>query len=147
MTNCKIKRRNNQLFGIHRFVMCKEKISVFDSFKSYKAKNTGVAMAFNYPWIKGLFIYFHLFIIWHFAFSATIELFDYWIIFFTFCLNRSKRKGFLYYVMGQITQVAKLFYETHLEIEIISEEESMDLTHVVMKLHFPNIAYKWVHLH
>ena len=44
--------------------------------------------------------------------------------------------------MGQITQVAKIFYDTNLEIELISEEESMDLTHVVMKLHFQNTAYK-----
>ena len=44
--------------------------------------------------------------------------------------------------MGQITQVAKIFYDTHLEIELISEEESMDLTHVIMKLHFQNTAYK-----
>lgn len=44
--------------------------------------------------------------------------------------------------MGQTTQVAKLFYNTHLEIELVSEEESMDLTHVVMKLHFQNTAFQ-----
>ena len=44
--------------------------------------------------------------------------------------------------MGQITQVAKVFYDTHLEIEIVSEEESMDLTHVIMKLYFTNLAFK-----
>ena len=44
---------------------------------------------------------------------------------------RSKRRGFVYYVMGQVTQLAKAFYNTPLEIEILSEEENMDMTHVV----------------
>ena len=65
-----------------------------------------------------------------------------WILIFIHIYDRSKRKGFVHYVMGQITQVAKIFYDTNLEIELISEEESMDLTHVVMKLHFQNTAYK-----
>ncbi len=51
---------------------------------------------------------------------------------------RSKRKGFVYYVMGQVTQVAKIFYDTPLEIELVSEEETLDMTHVVLKLHFDN---------
>ena len=54
---------------------------------------------------------------------------------------RSKRRGFVYYVMGQITQLAKTFYNTPMEIELLSEEESMDMTHVVMKLHFDNPAF------
>ena len=33
--------------------------------------------------------------------------------------------------MGQVTQLAKTFYDTPLEIELLSEEESMDMTHVV----------------
>ncbi len=61
---------------------------------------------------------------------------------FPFLPTRSKRKGFVYYAMGQITQVARQFYKTHLEIEIISEEESMDMTHVIMKLHFQNNAFR-----
>ena len=43
--------------------------------------------------------------------------------------------------MGQITQLAKTFYNTPMEIELLSEEESMDMTHVVMKLHFDNPAF------
>ena len=46
--------------------------------------------------------------------------------------------------MGQITQVAQQFYNTHLEIELISEEASFDVTQVVMKLHFDNVSYEWV---
>lgn len=55
---------------------------------------------------------------------------------------RSKRKGFVYYVTGQITQVANLIYNTPIQVEILSEEESLTLTHVVMKLHFDNT--NWV---
>ncbi len=56
--------------------------------------------------------------------------------------SRSKRKGFVYYVMGQITQVAKQFYNTSMEIELVSEEESMDSTHIVMKLYFDNSTFR-----
>lgn len=55
---------------------------------------------------------------------------------------RSKRKGYAYYVIGQVTQVAKLFYKTPVEIEVISQEETIDMTNVVMKLHFDNTAFK-----
>lgn len=44
--------------------------------------------------------------------------------------------------MGQITQVARQFYNAPLEIELVSEEETLDMTHVVMRLHFDNTAYK-----
>ncbi len=37
---------------------------------------------------------------------------------------RSKRKGFLYYVMGQIKAVGKHFYNTPVEIEIVSEDST-----------------------
>ena len=36
--------------------------------------------------------------------------------------------------MGQVTQLAKTFYDTPLEIELLSEEESMDMTHVVSQI-------------
>ncbi|XP_053385203.1 soluble guanylate cyclase 88E-like [Mercenaria mercenaria] len=55
---------------------------------------------------------------------------------------RSKRKGYVHYVKGQIRQVGALFYNTKVDIDVISEEESDHMTHVVMKLHFDNTAYK-----
>jgi len=54
---------------------------------------------------------------------------------------RSKRRGFVYYVMGQLNQLAQTFYNLSLEIEVLSEEESMDMTHVIMKLHFDNSSF------
>ena len=54
---------------------------------------------------------------------------------------RSKRKGFLHYVKGQIRQVGKVFYNTNVEIEVLNVEENMDMTHVTMRLYFDNTAY------
>jgi len=54
---------------------------------------------------------------------------------------RSKRRGFTSYVMGQVTQLAKTFYDIPLEIELLQEEEAMDITHVILQLHFENLAY------
>lgn len=55
---------------------------------------------------------------------------------------RSKRKGYVHYVKGQIRQVGLLFYNTKVDIDVISEEETENMTHVVMKLHFDNRAYQ-----
>ncbi|XP_013410650.1 soluble guanylate cyclase 88E isoform X3 [Lingula anatina] len=55
---------------------------------------------------------------------------------------RSKRKGFLHYVKGQIKTVGSLFYNTHVEIDVISHRETEDLTHVVFQLKFDNYAYR-----
>ena len=54
---------------------------------------------------------------------------------------RSKRKGFVYYVCGQIKAVGRVFYDTPVEIEIVSMEDSIDTSHVVMQLSFNNTAY------
>ena len=50
-------------------------------------------------------------------------------------------------MVGQITQVAKVFYDTPLEVEIVDTEETMDMTHVTMKLHFDNQNFSWVFLY
>ncbi|XP_052800959.1 soluble guanylate cyclase 88E-like isoform X2 [Mya arenaria] len=55
---------------------------------------------------------------------------------------RSKRKGYVHYVKGQIRQVGALFYNTKIKIDVISEEETEHMTHVIMKLYFDNTAYK-----
>ena len=47
-------------------------------------------------------------------------------------------------MIGQITQVAKVFYDTPLEIEIQDTEETMDMTHVTMRLHFDNQNFQSV---
>ena len=51
---------------------------------------------------------------------------------------RSKRKGFLYYVKGQLSEVAKQFYQTSLEIEIKKCQMDKNGTYVIMRLHFNN---------
>ena len=38
---------------------------------------------------------------------------------------RSKRKGFSYYVRGQIKQVGKLFYDLDVKIDVLSEKQGM----------------------
>ncbi len=38
-------------------------------------------------------------------------------------------------------QVGHRFYDTNVEIEIVSEEEEFDVTHVVFELKFENTAY------
>lgn len=54
---------------------------------------------------------------------------------------RSKRRGYVYYVMGQIATIAKLFFNTPVEMELLTEDESMDMTHVTMRLHFENLTF------
>ncbi|KAK6191017.1 hypothetical protein SNE40_002767 [Patella caerulea] len=55
---------------------------------------------------------------------------------------RSKRKGFLHYVKGQIRQVGKMFYNTKVDIYVITEEVVDDMVHVVFRLLFDNKAFK-----
>lgn len=55
---------------------------------------------------------------------------------------RSTRKGFTYYVMGQLKQVGKIFYNLDIKIEILSENTNgADKTHVVFQLFFKNDQY------
>eukprot|EP00918_Siedleckia_nematoides_P079159 GHVU01173366.1.p1 GENE.GHVU01173366.1~~GHVU01173366.1.p1 ORF type:complete len:849 (-),score=82.73 GHVU01173366.1:1182-3413(-) len=55
---------------------------------------------------------------------------------------RSRRKGYLHYVIGQIRQVGLHFYNTPIDIEVTLEEDTLDMTHVVMQLIFDNTAFK-----
>lgn len=55
---------------------------------------------------------------------------------------RSKRKGYVHYVKGQIKQVGKMFYKRNVEIDILSEREELDLNHVVLLLKFENKEYQ-----
>ncbi|CAF1102878.1 unnamed protein product [Rotaria sp. Silwood1] len=54
---------------------------------------------------------------------------------------RSRRRGFVHYVIGQITEVGRRFYDTNVQIDIVSEREEFDITHVVFELKFENTAY------
>lgn len=54
---------------------------------------------------------------------------------------RTKRKGFVYYTMGQIRQVAKHFYHKDLEIELIKSEFLGDTNHYTFQLSFDNRAF------
>ena len=51
---------------------------------------------------------------------------------------RSKRKGFLYYVKGQLAEVARVFYQTRLEIEIKKCQMDKNGTYVILRLYFDN---------
>ena len=43
--------------------------------------------------------------------------------------------------MGQIREVGRSFYDTDIEIEILQEEETADLLHVIMRLYFDNKGF------
>lgn len=51
---------------------------------------------------------------------------------------RSQRKGFLYYVKGQLREVARVFFHTDVEIEIKKCQMDKNGTMVIMRLHFDN---------
>ncbi|XP_035673582.1 soluble guanylate cyclase 88E-like isoform X3 [Branchiostoma floridae] len=56
---------------------------------------------------------------------------------------RSRRRGFVHYVKGQLRQVGFLFYQTEINVEVLKETDHAEgLTHVVFRLHFNNRAYK-----
>lgn len=55
---------------------------------------------------------------------------------------RTRRKGFLYYVIGQIQAVGQIFYNTPVDVTVISEDESLDLYLVILRLKFQNTAYR-----
>ncbi|XP_034937770.1 soluble guanylate cyclase 88E [Chelonus insularis] len=54
---------------------------------------------------------------------------------------RSKRRGFVYYTMGQIREVARHFYHKDLQIELVREEVLFDTVHVTFQLTFDNRAF------
>ncbi|XP_044736954.1 soluble guanylate cyclase 88E [Chrysoperla carnea] len=54
---------------------------------------------------------------------------------------RSKRRGFVYYTMGQIREVARHFYHKEMRIELVREELLFDMVHVTFQLTFDNRAF------
>uniref|UniRef100_A0A2S2QF39 guanylate cyclase n=1 Tax=Sipha flava TaxID=143950 RepID=A0A2S2QF39_9HEMI len=54
---------------------------------------------------------------------------------------RSKRRGFVYYTMGQIKQVARHYYHKEMRIELVCEEFLNDTLHVTFQLEFDNRAF------
>ncbi|XP_019639995.1 PREDICTED: soluble guanylate cyclase 88E-like isoform X2 [Branchiostoma belcheri] len=58
---------------------------------------------------------------------------------------RSRRRGFVHYVKGQLRQVGFLFYQTEINVEVIRETDHVHaegLTHVIFRLHFNNKAFR-----
>ncbi|CAH1785621.1 unnamed protein product [Owenia fusiformis] len=55
---------------------------------------------------------------------------------------RSRRRGFVKYVKGQIIEVGRKLYNTQIQVEVVSENETREMTHVVMKLKFDNKTYR-----
>lgn len=55
---------------------------------------------------------------------------------------RTKRKGFIYYTIGQIKEVGRHFYDTEVDVDVISEShEAVDGFHFTMRLKFDNQAF------
>jgi len=54
---------------------------------------------------------------------------------------RTKRRGFVHYVKGQICQVGKQFYNTDVTVDVVLEEDDDIMIHVVFQLHFDNTAF------
>ncbi|KAL8609065.1 hypothetical protein ACOMHN_033658 [Nucella lapillus] len=57
---------------------------------------------------------------------------------------RSRRRGFIHYVKGQIRRVGELFYRTKINIYVVDEREDTEdgTTHVKFRLLFDNIAFR-----
>ncbi|CAG5133322.1 unnamed protein product, partial [Candidula unifasciata] len=56
-------------------------------------------------------------------------------------IYRSMRTGFTYYVMGQLMQCAKMFYNVDVDITVLEEILSDMGCHVTFRLNFDNSAY------
>lgn len=54
----------------------------------------------------------------------------------------SKRKGFMYYVIGQVKEIASSFYNLEVDIKILSNEITNSTTRVVYRLGFNNTGHK-----
>ncbi|XP_067052727.1 soluble guanylate cyclase 88E-like [Acropora muricata] len=54
----------------------------------------------------------------------------------------SKRKGFMFYVVGQVKEIASSFYQKDLDIKILSHEVKGNTTHVAYRLGFDNSGYR-----
>nr|XP_045606017.1 soluble guanylate cyclase 88E-like [Procambarus clarkii] len=54
---------------------------------------------------------------------------------------RSKRRDYAHYTMGQITQVARHFYNTELDVKLIRKEMILETTYVTFQLTFDNQAF------
>ena len=54
----------------------------------------------------------------------------------------SKRKGFMFYVVGQLKQIASQFYNMDVDVKVLSNEVVNNITHVVYRLGFDNTEYK-----
>jgi len=55
---------------------------------------------------------------------------------------KSKRRGFLRYVMGQILEVARTFYGITVEMKVLRNNSTETGCHVVYQLNFNNSAFK-----
>ncbi|XP_050100553.1 soluble guanylate cyclase 88E isoform X2 [Anopheles aquasalis] len=54
---------------------------------------------------------------------------------------RTKRKGFVYYTMGQIRQVARHFYNKEMQIELVKSDLLGETNHYTFQLTFDNRAF------
>ena len=54
----------------------------------------------------------------------------------------SKRKGFMFYVVGQIKEIASQFFYMDVDVKVLSNEVVNNATHVVYRLGFDNSGYK-----
>ena len=54
----------------------------------------------------------------------------------------SKRKGYMHYVVGQVEEVAKMFYNIDVDIKILDQQRVRNVTHVAFRLSFDNTGYK-----
>uniref|UniRef100_A0A1I8GB62 guanylate cyclase n=1 Tax=Macrostomum lignano TaxID=282301 RepID=A0A1I8GB62_9PLAT len=69
-----------------------------------------------------------------------------------FCVNesrtgitlqyRSRRVGFISYVQGMITEIAKVYFNTKMTVEMVNETNEESVWNYVMRLHFDNKSYE-----
>jgi guanylate cyclase len=55
----------------------------------------------------------------------------------------SRRKGYMFYVIGQVEEIARKFYSTYdINIKILSNEREGSQCHIVYRLGFVNVGFK-----
>ncbi|XP_033116441.1 soluble guanylate cyclase 88E-like [Anneissia japonica] len=54
---------------------------------------------------------------------------------------RSKRRGFIHYVIGQIVQIGQNFYDVEIDVQVVSSEYKSGMQSVVYRLNFENNNY------
>ena len=57
---------------------------------------------------------------------------------------RSKRRGYAYYVVGQLKQISKIFYDKEVDITVSVVEDANNISHYILQINFDNSNFHTV---